>query len=1008
MRIPPNLSPELQSALRELWAQIDKVAGPNNIDLHGRRILNAGDAVGASEYVTRAEFERVVSRVAAVGQSLSSVASGLTGATKTGTHAERLAASVTDLTAGTTWYETDRTVTYTLLASKAWSYTSGVMVGLDGAWPTDLGTSDTGFRYDASDTLKGYRWTGTAWEFSSPLDPPTTAPETPNTPTPVDNSDSASLYPTLTWVCARGTTFDVYFGDTVSPPLVSSDQTALSYAPTGPLTEGDTYYWKIVATNVHGETTGSVWSFTAEPAAVDVPGTPSSPSPADLATGVALTPTLSWSATGATSYTVFFGNGSFTSTAAFEVEMGYVADCDGFDYGMANYTMPDEVALLTPSDRFGPAWFNNSAEYSDGWVTDCGAQTEPAIAATNIPLATWSPRRLAPEIVQKWKIRAHNAAGYTDGDEWDFVTIAASGSAPSSPTSPSPANAATGQSTSGLTLTWSAPGATAYDVYFGTAASPGVVASNTPWASYALGSLSASTTYYWKIVAKNSAGSTTGSVWSFTTAGATLGTPSTPSPTDGTTGAELTLTLGWAATPGAAHYTVRLATSRSPTPAIVATGLSTPSYKPAGLVENTQYYWLVQAYASDGTRETGPIWSFKTKASPVTPPSGVPDEPTGHSIDIDGNRFRVAATGALWKWHFASYFGMFYAYLNGGIPAGVYDWARAIGVNGFRVFVMKDTRRRGGGFPWAPFTPDDYNDTQLDAFLTEVETAGFYVQIVALCDTDPQTGWDGLPSMSARQTHLDRIAAVCEGHTKTFVENCNEPYVNGFTADQLNSLTCASAVWICKGSGTAPYPYVPVWHYGTEHTPRDGEWERKSKDLIEYQEIGGEGDHGDNFEPYGVPFIGNEPMGIDEAANIAVALNGSQRSNEPQKFADYFALADLLGSGATIHAQCLGLQNTVPDGNWPDTEACCDAIRQVWADLSPDETVGAYTAGHISTCPLYHDLSAALKIYGRINGNSAVCVVVRKSAGYYNQPQNGWRVVGEYGYNGNIVKLVHD
>lgn len=37
-----------------------------------------------------------------------------------------------------------------------------------------------------------------------------------------------------------------------------------------------------------------------------------------------------------------------------------------------------------------------------------------------------------------------------------------------------------------------------------------------------------------------------------------------------------------------------------------------------------------------------------------------------------------------------------------------------------------------------------------------------------------------------------------------------------------------------------------------------------------------------------------------------------------------------------------------------------------------------------------------------------MCVVVRKSAGYYNQPQNGWRVVGEYGYNGNIVKLVHD
>ncbi len=88
----------------------------------------------------------------------------------------------------------------------------------------------------------------------------------------------------------------------------------------------------------------------------------------------------------------------------------------------------------------------------------------------------------------------------------------------------SPTNSATGvlQTTS---LTWTAvTNATSYDVYFGTyAAATNIVnGTNQTATTYTpASSLSASTTYYWKIVPKNSVSTATGcTIWSFTTSAA--------------------------------------------------------------------------------------------------------------------------------------------------------------------------------------------------------------------------------------------------------------------------------------------------------------------------------------------------------------------------------------------------------------------------------------------------------------------------------------------------------
>ena len=98
-----------------------------------------------------------------------------------------------------------------------------------------------------------------------------TTNDPPGSPAPVAPANGASgisVNADLSWSCTDpdgdALTYDVYFGATDDPPLVSSGQAGTTYDP-GTLDPGVTYYWKIVATDIYSlSTTGSVWSFTTE------------------------------------------------------------------------------------------------------------------------------------------------------------------------------------------------------------------------------------------------------------------------------------------------------------------------------------------------------------------------------------------------------------------------------------------------------------------------------------------------------------------------------------------------------------------------------------------------------------------------------------------------------------------------------------------------------------------------------------------------------------------------
>jgi C1A family cysteine protease len=112
---------------------------------------------------------------------------------------------------------------------------------------------------------------------------------------------------------------------------------------------------------------------------------------------------------------------------------------------------------------------------------------------------------------------------------WISLNVVIGCAVPGIPSTPSPLNGATDVSMS-LTLGWAACANTnSYDIYLGTSSTPPWVANRTS-TNYAVSGLASGTTYYWKIVAKNTCGgSTDGPVWSFTTMAETITAPNVPS-----------------------------------------------------------------------------------------------------------------------------------------------------------------------------------------------------------------------------------------------------------------------------------------------------------------------------------------------------------------------------------------------------------------------------------------------------------------------------------------------
>jgi hypothetical protein len=122
---------------------------------------------------------------------------------------------------------------------------------------------------------------------------------------------------------------------------------------------------------------------------------------------------------------------------------------------------------------------------------------------------------LDPSSTYFWYV-VPNLSGAAASMTWSFMTTSSGIAPPSPPTSLFPGN---GSTNVGLnpTLTWAPPnGATSYQVAFGLT-NPPFAAATITIPSYSPGALGGNATYYWKVTAVNGAGSSSSSIYSFTT-----------------------------------------------------------------------------------------------------------------------------------------------------------------------------------------------------------------------------------------------------------------------------------------------------------------------------------------------------------------------------------------------------------------------------------------------------------------------------------------------------------
>ncbi|MFN7933200.1 MAG: DUF4091 domain-containing protein [Bryobacteraceae bacterium] len=285
---------------------------------------------------------------------------------------------------------------------------------------------------------------------------------------------------------------------------------------------------------------------------------------------------------------------------------------------LAAPSAPSAPVMLSPANgsttSTTPALTWSASTGATSYKVYLGTATTPALAGT-VTGTSFSPSTLLDGTAYYWRVEAVNNGGTTSSPTWSFQTQIP---LPSVPLNVSPSN---GTTVSNLTpaLQWApSTNATSYDVYFGSSTSP-ALAGTLAGTSYSPGTLSGNSTYYWKVVAKNTTGSTTSAVWSFQTPAVLSGTPSNPAPANGATGVSLTPSLSWSGVSGATSFDVYFGTAASPP---LVGNVAVAGYNPGTLSANTTYYWRVVAKNGSSTAAS-PVWSFKTltltSSSPTAP-----------------------------------------------------------------------------------------------------------------------------------------------------------------------------------------------------------------------------------------------------------------------------------------------------------------------------------------------------------------------------------------------------
>lgn len=141
-----------------------------------------------------------------------------------------------------------------------------------------------------------------------------------------------------------------------------------------------------------------------------------------------------------------------------------------------------------------------------------------------------------------------------------------------------------------------------------------VINSSSTSNSFNANGLSGNTTYYWRVNAQNTAGSSAWSqIWTFITANnVNLIPPTLISPANSSVNIPTTTTFSWNSAIGASLYEVQISLRSNFSTIAQTLNTSNTNVSVTGLNLNSNYYWRVRSVSGSTKSAWSTAWSFKT------------------------------------------------------------------------------------------------------------------------------------------------------------------------------------------------------------------------------------------------------------------------------------------------------------------------------------------------------------------------------------------------------------
>ncbi len=487
----------------------------------------------------------------------------------------------------------------------------------------------------------------------SPVRSFTTKPPAPLLVSPTLNATNVPVSPLLVWTSDAGASvyrIQVATASTFATPLMDV-QTSSDSLPVGPLANKVKYYWRVSARTAGGDTSafpGTAWSFTTIVADVTVPVLQS---PLPGATSVPVSPApFTWSAVPDaanyrlqiardTSFTSLVYDDSSLATTSRQISglqtgaqyvwrvsaknasgTGLFSDFRTFSTVLAPPAVVAPVSgSLGQSIRPTLQWTRPPGAVSFRVQVSKTTQFSTLVAQTTVTAESTIVGPLGNDTLYYWRVSARNGSGDSSiypSTAYSFRTRIAT------PVLNIPAQGSTDMPLNPVLSWYSTPGAAVYRLQVSDdPAFPGSVLFDDPvitGTSRQVGPLSTGKTYFWRVNARNAAG-TSISLWSDIRSFSTfVDTPAVPVPVwppDRATDIAFLPELQWSASPGAGYYGLQVAQDSLFQLALQEySPLLTTSFRVGPLISNTRYFWRVRAINASGIASS----MFSTPRSFVT------------------------------------------------------------------------------------------------------------------------------------------------------------------------------------------------------------------------------------------------------------------------------------------------------------------------------------------------------------------------------------------------------